>query len=58
LTFSLENRKELASVVHGIVGGDVDSTAVWKQIKKRLAEDEAGFVSELKVAWINRVVKG
>jgi hypothetical protein len=39
------------------VGGDVDYTAVWKQIKKRLVENEAGFVSELKAAWINRAVR-
>ena len=53
-----ENHKELASVINGIIGGDADCPAVWRQIKKRLAEDEAGFVSELKAAWEKRCVKG
>ena len=31
-----------------------DCPAVWRQVKKRLAEDEADFVAELKAAWENR----
>lgn len=54
-----ENRKELDCIIHGIVGGDMDCLAVWRQIKKRLVEDEAGFIAQLKVAWENRkCVKG
>ena len=49
-----ENRKQLGSIIKVIVGGDMDCPDVWHQIKKRLAEDEAGFVSELKAAWENR----
>jgi hypothetical protein len=48
-----ENRKELDCVLRGLVGGD-DCPSVWRQIKKRLAEDEAGFVAELKAAWSSR----
>jgi hypothetical protein len=50
-----ENRKELACIIHGFVGGDVDCPAVWRQIKKCLAEDEAAFVAQLKVAWEKRI---
>ena len=49
-----ENRKELGQIVHCVVGGDIDCPTVWRQIKKRLADDEAGFVLELKVAWETR----
>ncbi len=49
-----ENRKELDRIIQGIAGGDADCPTVWRQIKKRLAEDEAGFVAELKAAWENR----
>jgi len=52
-----ENRKEISQVIHGIVGY-ADCPAVWRQIKKRLADVEAGFVAELKAAWANRPVKG
>ncbi len=34
-----------------------DCSAVWKQVKKRLAEDEDGFVSELKKLWNNEHTK-
>jgi len=38
-----------------IIGSDyTDCPAVWRQVKKRLAEDEAGFVAELKATWENR----
>ena len=46
-----ENRKQLGSIIQAIIGIDAECPAVWRQIKKRLAEDENGFVSELKAAW-------
>jgi hypothetical protein len=49
-----ENRKQLSSMLKMITGGDIDCPAVWRQVKKRLTEDEDGFVSELKAAWENR----
>ena len=48
-----ENRKQLSSTIKIIAGGNMDCPAVWRQVKKRLAEDEDGFVSELKTAWEN-----
>jgi hypothetical protein len=49
-----ENRKQLSSIINVIAGGDMECPAVWRQVKKRLAEDEDGFVSELKIAWESR----
>ena len=53
-----ENRKELDKIMHQLAGSsEMDCPAVWRQIKKRLAQDEAGFTAELKAAWQNRSVK-
>ena len=50
-----QNRKEVDTVISSIIGSDyTDCPAVWRQVKKRLAEDEAGFVDELKATWENR----
>lgn len=46
-----ENRKELSLIMQQITC-EIDCSAVWRQIKKRLAEDEAGFIAELKTAWL------
>lgn len=45
-----ENKRELNMIIKGIVG-DGDCPLVWRQIKKRLTEDEEGFVFGLKTAW-------
>jgi len=50
-----ENRAEIDRVIHGIVGVEYKICSVaWRQIKNRLARDEAGFVSKLRAAWNNR----
>jgi hypothetical protein len=50
-----QNRKKVDAVIRSIFGSDyTDCPAVWRQVKRRLAEDEAGFVAELKAAWENR----
>ena len=47
-----ENKREIDRVIHGIVGVEyTNCSATWKQVKKRIAEDEEGFVSRLKEAW-------
>jgi hypothetical protein len=51
-----ENKKELGGIMQQITC-EIDCPAVWRQIKKRLAEDEAGFIAELRLAWVNRSVK-
>jgi len=50
-----ENRTDIDRLIHDIV--DVkykNCPAAWRQIKTRLAQDEAGFVSKLKEEWNNR----
>ncbi|MCW4003882.1 MAG: hypothetical protein NWE95_08235 [Candidatus Bathyarchaeota archaeon] len=48
-----DNRKELGRIMHDLAG-EADCPAVWKQIKKRLAEDQEGFIAQLKTAWDDR----
>jgi len=50
-----ENRREIDKFVHSIVGVDYKNCpAAWREVKKRIAEDEKGFVSRLKEAWSRR----
>jgi hypothetical protein len=52
ITVTPQNKKQLDQVVHSVVGTKYkDCPATWRQVKKYLAEDEAGFVSKLKEAW-------
>ena len=47
-----ENKREIDRVIHGVVGVEYKNCPVaWKEVKKRIAEDEEGFVSKLKEAW-------
>jgi hypothetical protein len=44
-----ENRKDVDRVIHGIVGVEYKNcSATWRAVKKRMAEDEEGFVNALK----------
>ena len=46
-----ENKREIDRVIHGIVGVEYKSCpAAWREVKKRIAEDEQAFVSSLKEA--------
>jgi len=48
---STENKREIDRVIQGIVGVEYKNCpATWSEVKKRIAEDEEGFVSELKKA--------
>ncbi len=50
-----QNRHEIDRIIHDIVGVDYKNCpAAWKQVKNRLAQNEAGFVTMLKEAWNNR----
>ena len=52
---TLQNKAELDEIIHRIVGVKYkDCPATWKQVKKRLAENEDGFVAELKNSWSRR----
>ena len=46
-----ENRQEIDRIIHNIVGVNYKNCpAAWKQVKSRILEDEAGFVSMVKEA--------
>lgn len=46
-----ENKRDLDSVIHDIVGVEYKNCLnTWKEVKKRLAEDEEVFISKLKEA--------
>ena len=48
---STENKREIDRVIHRIAGVEYKNCpATWREVKKRIAEDEEGFVSELKKA--------
>ncbi len=50
-----QNRQEIDRIIHDIVGVKYKNCpAAWRQVKTRVLEDEAGFVSMLKDAWANR----
>ena len=43
------NKREIDKVIHGIVGVKYKNcSATWIEVKKRLAEDEEGFIIALK----------
>ena len=51
-----ENKREIDRVVHNIVGVDYKNCpATWKEVKKRITEDEEGFISKLKEIWNKRI---
>lgn len=46
-----ENKREIDRVIHGIVGVEYKNcSATWKEVKKRLAENEEVFIITLKQA--------
>jgi type IV secretory pathway VirB4 component len=50
-----ENKQEIDRIIHNILGVDYkDYPVTWRKVKKRIAEDEEGFVSKLKEAWNKR----
>lgn len=50
-----ENKREVDKIIHSIIGVDYKNCpAAWREVKKRIADDEDGFISELKKAWTKR----
>ena len=44
-----DNKREIDEVIHGIVGVEYKNCpAAWREVKRRLAEDEEAFIKELK----------
>lgn len=51
-----ENKREIDSVIHGIVNVKYKNcSGTWKEVKRRIAEDEEGFVSNLGDIWKRKV---
>jgi len=50
-----ENKREIDRVIHSIVGVDYKNCPdAWREVKKRIAEDEESFVSKLRAVWSKR----
>jgi ribosomal protein L17 len=50
-----ENKRDVDKVIHKIVGVNYKNCSVsWREVKKKIAEDEEKFVSNLKEAWSKR----
>ena len=49
VTVTKENKKDVDRAIHRIVGTSYKNcSATWKEVKKRIAEDETKFVNTLK----------
>ena len=49
ITITKENKQDVDRVIHSIVGVDYKNcSATWKEVKKRMAEDEESFLNMLK----------
>lgn len=50
-----QNRQEIDRIIHDMVGVNYKNCpAAWRQVKARILNDEAAFVSLLKETWENR----
>ena len=50
ITITKENKQDIDKVIHSIVGVEYKNCpATWKEVKKRIAEDEESFVNMLKM---------
>ena len=48
-----ENKREVDKIIHRIVGVKYnDCSATWKEVKRRIREDEEGFTLRLRDEWI------
>jgi hypothetical protein len=55
ITVTPQNKQQIDKTIHAIVNVEYKNCpATWQQVKKRLAEDETGFVATLKNAWNNQ----
>jgi ribosomal protein L17 len=47
-----DNKQEIDKIIHNIVKVNYKNCpAAWREVKKRIAEDEENFVAKLKEAW-------
>jgi hypothetical protein len=51
VTITTANKREVDRIIHNIVGREYKNcSATWKEVKKRLADDEDAFITTLKEA--------
>ena len=44
-----ENKRQIDQIIHNMVGVEYKNCPVtWKEVKKRIAEDEEAFISQLR----------
>ena len=49
ITITKENKKDIDKAIHSIIGIQYKNCyATWKEVKKKIAEDEENFVNNLK----------
>ncbi len=49
ITITKENKKDIDKAIHSIVGIQYKNcSATWKEVKKKIAEEEKNFVDQLK----------
>ena len=49
ITITKENKKDIDRIIHSIVGVEYKNCpATWKEVKKRMVENEENFVNMLK----------
>lgn len=47
-----ENKKKIDRVIHAVVGVEYPNCPqTWRDVKRRISEDETTFASELRAAW-------
>jgi len=52
ITVTKENKQEIDKIIHNIMKINYKNCpATWKEVKKRIAEDEENFVTQLKKEW-------
>ena len=52
ITVTKENKQELDKIIHSLVKVNYKNCPqTWKEVKKRIATDEAHFIAQLKTAW-------
>lgn len=55
ITITKENKRDIDRIIHKIVEIDYKNCpATWKEVKKRIVEDEESFVKQLKKEWVER----
>lgn len=50
-----EKKREVDRMIHQITGVEYKSCPdAWREVKRRISEDEGAFVSEFKTRWLGR----